>query len=103
MHGTLLLATEVAGSGHVDIVGALLLVVSVAALWRKWRAIAAVAFALAVAVKFLPIVLLPFYWRRVRIRDASLAAFAFGLYLSFLERGRIPIGSARHLRAEFSL
>lgn len=89
-----LLATEVAGSGHVDVVGALLLVVSVAALWRKWRAIAAVAFALAVAVKFLPIVLLPFYWRRLRIRDALLAVFAFVLlYLPFLERGRIPTGS----------
>jgi len=89
-----LLATEVAGSGHVDVVGALLLVVSVAALWRKWRAIAAVAFALAVAVKFLPIVLVPFYWRRLRIRDALLAVFVFALfYLPFLERGRIPTGS----------
>jgi hypothetical protein len=89
-----LLATEVAGSGHVDIVGALLLLVSVAALWRKWRAIAAVAFALAVAVKFLPIVLLPLYWRRLRIRDALLAVFVFALlYLPFLERGRIPTGS----------
>ncbi len=89
-----LLATEVAGSGHVDIVGALLLLVSVAALWRKWRAVAAVAFALAVAVKFLPIVLVPLYWRRLRIRDALLAVFAFVLlYLPFLERGRIPTGS----------
>jgi len=89
-----LLATEVAGSGHIDIVGALLLLVSVAALCRRWRAIAAVAFALAVAVKFLPIVLVPLYWRRLRIRDALLAAFVFGLlYLPFLERGRIPIGS----------
>jgi len=89
-----LLATEVAGSGHVDIVGALLLLVSVAALWRKWRAIAAVAFAIAVAVKFLPIVLVPFYWRRLRIRDALLAVFVLALlYLPFLERGRIPTGS----------
>jgi alpha-1,6-mannosyltransferase len=89
-----LLATEVAGSGHVDVVGALLLAVSVAALWRKWRAIAAVAFAIAVAVKFLPIVLVPFYWRRLRIRDALLAVFVFTLlYLPFLERGRIPTGS----------
>jgi hypothetical protein len=48
-----LLATEVAGSGHVDILGALLLLVSFAALIRRWRAVAAVAFALAVAVKFL--------------------------------------------------
>jgi hypothetical protein len=89
-----LLATEVAGSGHVDIVGALLLLVSVAALWRRWRAVAAVAFGLAVAVKFLPIVLLPLYWRRLRVRDALLALCVFGvLYLPFLERGRIPIGS----------
>jgi hypothetical protein len=89
-----LLATEVAGSGHVDIVGALLLVVSVAALFRRWRAVAAVAFGLAVAVKFLPIVLAPLYWRRLRIRDALLAASVFvALYLPFLERGRLPIGS----------
>ncbi|HEX4604281.1 MAG TPA: hypothetical protein VH724_09825 [Candidatus Angelobacter sp.] len=89
-----LLAIEVAGSGHVDIVGALLLLISVAALWRRWRAIAAVAFALAVAVKFLPIVLAPLYWRRLRVRDALLAVFVFALlYLPFLERGRIPSGS----------
>src|SRR5205814_20275 len=46
-----LLAIEVAGSGHIDIVGALLLLVSAAALLRRWRATAAVGFALAVAVK----------------------------------------------------
>jgi alpha-1,6-mannosyltransferase len=89
-----LLATEVAGSGHVDIVGALLLLVSVAALFRKWRAVAAVAFGLAVAVKFLPIVLVPLYWRRLRVRDALLTVFVFGLlYLPFLKKGRFPIGS----------
>lgn len=89
-----LLATEVAGSGHVDIVGALLLLLSVAALWRRWRAAAAVAFALAVAVKFLPIVLVPLYWRRLRVRDALLAVAVFGLaYLPFLETGRLPFGS----------
>jgi hypothetical protein len=89
-----LLATEVAGSGHVDIVGALLLLVSVAALWRRWRAIAAIAFALAIAVKFLPIVLVPLYWRRLRIRDALLAVFVVGLlYVPFLGIGRLPTGS----------
>ncbi|MGO9518991.1 MAG: glycosyltransferase 87 family protein [Candidatus Korobacteraceae bacterium] len=89
-----LLATEVAGSGHIDIFGALLLVVSFAALLRRWRAIASVAFALAVAVKFLPVLLLPLYWRRVRIRDAVLAAIVFALlYLPFLNHGQIPIGS----------
>jgi alpha-1,6-mannosyltransferase len=94
-----LLAIEVAGSGHIDIVGALLLVVSAAALLRRWRATAAVALGLAIAVKFLPVVLLPLYWKRVRIRDAALAAVVVGLlYVPFLNRsffnhGRIPIGS----------
>jgi len=89
-----LLAIEVAGSGHVDIVGALLLVVSAAALVRRWRATAAVTLGLAIAVKFLPIVLLPLYWKRVRIRDAALAVAVVGLlYVPFLNHGRIPIGS----------
>jgi hypothetical protein len=89
-----LLATDVAGSGHIDIVGALLLLVSAAALGRRWRAVAAVAFGLAVSVKLLPIVLLPLYWRRVRVRDAALAAVVVGLlYIPFLDHGRIPIGS----------
>ena len=89
-----LLAIEVAGSGHIDIVGALLLLVSFAALERRWRTVAALAFGLAVAVKFLPIVLLPLYWKRVRMRDAALAAVLVGLlYVPFLNHGRIPIGS----------
>jgi len=89
-----LLAVEVAGSGHIDIVGALLLVVSAAALVRRWRATAAVALGLAIAVKFLPVVLLPFYWKRVRVRDAALAAVLVALlYMPFLNHGRLPIGS----------
>jgi alpha-1,6-mannosyltransferase len=89
-----LLAVEVAGSGHIDIVGALLLAVSTAALVRRWRAVAAVGLGLAIAVKFLPVVLLPLYWKRVRIRDAALAATVVGLlYVPFLNHGRIPIGS----------
>jgi hypothetical protein len=89
-----LLAIEVAGSGHIDIVGALLLIASLAALMRSWRAIAAFTFGLAVTVKFLPIVLLPLYWKRVRIRDAALAAFVIVfIYVPFLHNGRIPIGS----------
>jgi alpha-1,6-mannosyltransferase len=89
-----LLAVEVAGSGHIDIVGAFLLLISAAALVRRWRATAAVALGLAIAVKFLPVVLLPLYWKRVRIRDAMLAAAVSSLlYLPFLNHGRIPIGS----------
>jgi len=89
-----LLAIEVAGSGHIDILGALFLLISVAALGRRWRTTAAVGLGLAIAVKLLPIVLLPLYWKRVRIRDAMLAAAVVGLlYVPFLSHGRIPIGS----------
>jgi alpha-1,6-mannosyltransferase len=91
-----LLAVEVAGSGHVDIVGALLLLVSAAALLRRWRAVAAVAFGMAVVIKLLPIVLLPLYWKRIRIRDGVLAAITVGLlYIPFLNHGRVPFGSLR--------
>ena len=89
-----LLALEVAGSGHIDIVGTLLLLVSAAALVRRWRATSAVALGLAIAVKFLPVVLLPLYWKRIRIRDAALAAAVVSvLYVPFLDHGRIPLGS----------
>jgi alpha-1,6-mannosyltransferase len=89
-----LLAIEVAGSGHVDIVGVLLLLVSAAALLRRWRAVAAMSFGLAVAVKLLPIILLPLYWKRVRMRHVALVAIVLGLlYVPFLSHGRIPIGS----------
>jgi hypothetical protein len=89
-----LLAIEVAGSGHIDIFGTLLLVISAAALGRRWRGTAAVALGMAIAVKFLPIVLFPLYWKRVRIRDAALAGVVVGLlYVPFLNHGGIPMGS----------
>ncbi len=89
-----LIATDVAGSGHIDILGVLLLLISVAALARRRQAIAAIAFGLAIAVKFLPVVLIPLYWRRLRIRDGFLAALAFAVsYAPFLQYGKIPIGS----------
>jgi alpha-1,6-mannosyltransferase len=89
-----LLAIEAAGSGHIDIVGVLLLLVSAAALGRRWRTVAALAFGLAVAVKLLPSVLLPLYWKRIRIRDGALAAVVVGLlYAPFFNHGRIPLGS----------
>ena len=70
------------------------LLVSAAALTRRSRAMAAVAFGLAVAMKFLRFVLPPLYWATLRIRDALLAVFVVGLlYVPFLERGRIPTGS----------
>jgi alpha-1,6-mannosyltransferase len=89
-----LLPIVVAASGHIDVLGVLLLVVSFAALLRRWRATAALTFGLAIAVKFLPIVLLPLYWKRVRLRDGVLAAVMVALlYVPFLTHGRIPFGS----------
>ena len=89
-----LLVTCVAQSGHIDILGVLLLLLSVAALERRWRTFAAIAFGLAVAVKFLPIILTPLYWRGVRVRDGVLAVVIVGLlYAPFLRRGSVPTGS----------
>ncbi len=89
-----LLVTCVTYSGHIDILGVLLLLLSVAALERRWRTFAAVTFGLAVAVKFLPIVLAPLYWRRVRVRDGLLAMLIVGLlYTPFLRGVSVPTGS----------
>jgi alpha-1,6-mannosyltransferase len=89
-----LLALEVAGSGHIDILGALLLLVSLAALGRRWRTTAAVGLGLAISIKLLPVVLLPLYWKRIRIRDAALAAIVVGLlYMPFLRHGHLSTGS----------
>jgi len=89
-----LLVTCVTYSGHVDILGVLLLLLSVASLERRWRTFAAITFGLAVAVKFLPIVLAPLYWRRVRVRDGLLAALIVALiYVPFVRSGSVPTGS----------
>ena len=89
-----LLVTCVTYSGHVDILGVLLLLLSAAALERRLRTFAAITFGLAVAVKFLPIVLAPLYWRRVRVRDGLLAVLVVGaLYVPFLRGGSVPTGS----------
>jgi len=88
-----LLPLNVAGSGHIDILGVLLLLVSAAALGRGRRVIAAVSLALAVAVKFFPIVLIPLYWGRLRLRDWLTGVLVFVLlYAPFIKDG-VPIGS----------
>ena len=89
-----LLVTSVTQSPHIDILGVLLLLLSAAALGRRSRSFAAIAFGLAVAVKFLPIVLTPLYWRRVRVRDGVLAVLTVALlYVPFLRSGLVPMGS----------
>ena len=67
---------------------------SASSLARRWRLLAAVAFGFAVAVKILPIVLLPVYWKRIRIGDWALAALVAGCTgVPFLQDGKLPFGS----------
>ncbi|MEK9137419.1 MAG: glycosyltransferase family 87 protein [Bacteroidota bacterium] len=87
-----LVALEGAGNGHIDLLGVLLLAISFLALTRGRTAVAAVSFALAVSVKFLPIVLVPLFWGRVRMRDVILGCAVFvALYVPFLIDGRVAI------------
>jgi hypothetical protein len=89
-----LVALEGAGNGHVDLLGALCLVLTAASLARGRRTVAAVAFALAVGVKFVPAILAPLFWRRIRLRDAVLSVgILAALYIPFLGHGRLPVGS----------
>jgi hypothetical protein len=89
-----LVALEGAGNGHVDLLGALCLVLTAASLARGKRTVAAVAFALAVGVKFVPAILAPLFWRRIRLRDAALCVgILAALYIPFLGQGKLPLGS----------
>ena len=89
-----LVSLEGAGNGHIDLLGTLCLIVTAFSLARGRRTIAALALALGVAVKFLPLVLVPLFWRRVRLRDCALAlALLAALYLPFLHSGGLPVGS----------
>jgi alpha-1,6-mannosyltransferase len=97
-----LVAIEGAGNGHVDLLGALFLILTAASLARRTRPLAAVMFALAVGVKFLPLTLAPLLWRRIRIRDAVLGAVVLAaMYLPFLGQGTPPLGSLGHYLAKW--
>jgi len=90
-----LVILEVAGSGHLDVIGALLLTVSFLALSNRIGWLAAIALVAAVEVKFVPIVLAPLFWRRIRIRDAAIA-IGFGLLFPLPFMGgalTVPIGA----------
>ena len=90
-----LVAIEGAGGGHIDLVGTFLVVAAGVALSRRRSLIAASVLAAAVAIKFLPIVLTPLFWKRVNLRDGVAALGLVGLmYLPFLDTGfSLPVGS----------
>ena len=89
-----LVSLEVARHGHLDVVGALCVAFAAFALFRGRGLLGSIAFAMSVAVKPLPIVLLPLLWRRVS-RWHLFAGFAvlLALYLPFWDGRRLPIGS----------
>ncbi len=90
-----LVIVETAGSGHVDVVGVLLLVLGALALEYGRRPAAALLLTGSVLVKFLPLVLVPLLWRRLRVRDALAGvALAAAVYAPFaINGGRPPLGS----------
>jgi rSAM/selenodomain-associated transferase 1 len=97
-----LTAVEVARQGHVDALGALLLVLAALGLARRRTLGGSVALALAVAVKPLPIVLAPLLWRRVSLRDATAGIGVLAaLYLPFWIRGRPALGSVPEIVRRF--
>jgi alpha-1,6-mannosyltransferase len=89
-----LVVLEIAHSGHIDALGALWIAISAWMLSTGRGMRAAVAFVLAVASKLLPIVLLPLFWKRIRPRDAAVAALVLAaLYFPFRSAGVLPLGA----------
>ncbi len=89
-----LVSLEVARHGHLDVVGALCVAFAAFALFRGRAMLGSIAFALSVAVKPLPIVLLPLLWRRVsRLHLVAGLAVLLALYLPFWDGRRLPVGS----------
>jgi alpha-1,6-mannosyltransferase len=89
-----LVVLEIAHSGHLDALGAMWIAASAYWLARRKTALASVAYVLAVATKLLPVVLLPLYWRRVRLRDAFAGAALLALlYLAYTRHGILPLGN----------
>jgi len=91
---------EVAHSGHIDALGALWIAASAYWLARRRTSLASIAFVLAVATKVLPIVLMPLYWRRIRVRDALAGMILFALlYLPFMSSASLPFGGVSNVVA----
>lgn len=95
-----LVILEIAHSGHIDALGALWITASAYWLARRRTALASIAFVLAVTSKLLPIVLLPLFWRRVRLRDALLGGvFLALLYVPFTAGSSLAVGAVPNVVA----
>jgi alpha-1,6-mannosyltransferase len=97
-----LVSLEVARHGHLDVAGALFVALAALALARGRALAGSIAFALSMAVKPLPIVLLPLLWRRVsRWHVVAGVTVLLALYLPFWDRRRLPIGSVSDVIERF--
>ena len=89
-----LVILEIALSGHVDALGVLWIAIAAWMLSTGRGMRAAIAFVVAVASKLLPIVLVPILWKRIRVRDAAVAALVLAaLYFPFRSAGILPLGA----------
>lgn len=89
-----LVILEIAHSGHIDALGVLWIAVSAWMLSTRRTMRAVIAFVLAVASKLLPIVLIPLFWKRIRVRDALAGAVVLALlYAPFASAGALPLGA----------
>jgi hypothetical protein len=89
-----LVILEIALSGHVDALGVLWIAIAAWMLSTGRGMRAAIAFVIAVASKLLPIVLVPIFWKRIRVRDAAVAALVLAaLYFPFRSAGILPLGA----------
>jgi hypothetical protein len=76
------------GSGHVDALIAASLAACAYFLVREFRTLAAMAFAAAVLAKTAPLILFPFFVRRIGLRySAAALGLAFAAYLPFRDAG----------------
>jgi alpha-1,6-mannosyltransferase len=95
-----LVILEVAHSGHIDALGALWIAIAAWMLSTGRPTRASIAFVLAVATKLLPIVLVPLFWKRIRFRDAAVAALVLAaLYFPFRSAGMLPLGAVPNVVA----
>lgn len=95
-----LVVLETAYSGHLDAAGALAVTAAAFALTRGRPALSVMALSAGIAIKFLPIVLVPLYWNRARWWHGALAAgFLIALYLPFADiaSGTLPLGSVTNM------
>ena len=95
-----LVVIDIAGAGHLDAAGMLMTAAAAFALARGKLSVSVLALAGGIAVKFLPIVLLPLWWGRARLRHAALGiGFLAALYLFYTDFANqvFPVGSVTNM------